>query len=581
VALLKFILRGHWSSAGILFALLLFTSIMEGIGFSLVIPLLQVMLFPTADLAGGNSLQRAIGHISAIVPPDWRLSGLLGLITFVFVLKSLGLASASALTRWFVDTLRMDWLTVAFLAHMKAPYSQVAVQSHGEVLQNIVGETEGASRSVLLLIESAARIIQMTVLVVILLLANWRAALFVLIIGGVAYSLSWRISRRFSLQAGRTRQIIRQRTNDVVSECITGLRTVKLLDIAASRAKQLRHMLRNFRRVDSIFEVISVLPSNMIDLVAVVVGVAVIFFMTTVLGLRIEEAVPTTALFGLVFIRLAGSSGFLFSRGLNITTLLPSLWTVHEMMRISSEQTSGSTPFPGITGDIVFEDVAVGPPGRQPIFDGLSMKISPKGLTAIVGPSGSGKTTLVDLIVRLREPDGGRVLINGRDVREFDVRSLRKRVGYLSQEPQLFNGTVEENLRLGRPDATDAEIVAAAKRAHIHDVVVAMPDDYDTELGRGAVAFSGGQRQRLALARELLRNPALYIFDEPTSALDEEAESVISELINELAQTHPVIIISHRAEIIFGAKVIYRLENGKAVEQSRPEPAKVSAGVAP
>ena len=191
------------------------------------------------------------------------------------------------------------------------------------------------------------------------------------------------------------------------------------------------------------------------------------------------------------------------------------------MMATAPEQTRGSAPFTGFTGGIVFEDITLQPPGRQTIFDGLNMRIAPVGLTAIVGPSGSGKTTLVDLIVRLREPDRGRILVGGRDIREFDVRSLRARVGYLSQDPQLFNGTIAENLLLGRPDATEAEMLQAASRAHVHEFVSAMEKGYATPLGRGGLLLSGGQRQRLALARELLRDPDLYIFDEPTSALDQ------------------------------------------------------------
>jgi len=220
------------------------------------------------------------------------------------------------------------------------------------------------------------------------------------------------------------------------------------------------------------------------------------------------------------------------------------------------------------------------PRGRPTIFDGLNMRIAPKGLTAIVGPSGSGKTTLVDLIVRLREPDRGRVLIGGRDVRDFDVRSLRARVGYLSQDPQLFNATVAENLLLGRPDATEAEMLQAARRAHVHEFVSAMEEGYATPLGRAGLALSGGQRQRLALARELLRNPDLFIFDEPTSALDRETEAIIGELINELSRSHPVVIISHRPDVIFGASVIYRVEQGKAVQMSLPELVQASGGAA-
>jgi len=578
--LLRFTLGRHWPAAGALFLLLLFTSVMEGIGFSLVIPLLQAMLSP-GEIAGGNVLQRALAQVSGLMPQDWRIAGLLALLILVFSLKSLGLIAASGLTRWFVATLRMNWVITVFLATIRAPYSEVAARPHGETLQNIIGETETAARGVLLVIEAAARGIQITVLLTILLLANWQATLFVLVVGAAAFGLSWRNTGRFSTNAGTTRQGIRQRANDVVSESITGLRTVKLLDIAGSRTKQLRQMLRVSRRVDATFEVVSSLPSNMIDLIAAAVGSAVIVFLTMVLGVRIEEAIPTTALFGLVFMRLASASGYLFSRRLHIATSLPSLWVVRDMMMMEPEQTTGSALFTGFKGGIVFEDIVLRPPGRQLIFDGLSMRIAPVGLTAIVGPSGSGKTTLVDLIVRLREPDRGRMLVGGRNIREFAVRSLRARVGYLSQEPQLFNGTVADNLRLGRPDATDAEMLEAARRAHVHGFVSAMEQGYATPLGRGGLLLSGGQRQRLALARELLRNPDLYIFDEPTSALDRETEAVIGELINELSRTHPVVIISHRPDVISGAQVIYRIENGKAVELSLPEFPKASAGGAP
>jgi ABC-type multidrug transport system fused ATPase/permease subunit len=565
--------------AGMLFLLVLFTAIMEGIGFSLVIPLLQAMLSP-GELAGGSVLQRALGHISVLIPQDWRIVGLLGLLIVVFALKSLGLIASSGLTRWFVNTLRMDWLTALFQATMGASYSQVAARSHGETLQNIIGETDTAARAVLQLIELSARIIQVTVLVTILLLTNWQATLFILCIALVAFALSWRNTGRFSLAAGKRRQQIRQQANDIVSESITGLRTVKLLDIAAGRAKQVRRMLRDYRRLDSMFEVISGLPTSMVDLIAVLVGSAVILFMIFGLGLQIEQTIPTTALFGLVFVRLASASGYLFSRRLNITTSLPSLWVVHDMLKTAPEQTPGSVPFTGFTGDIVLEDIVLQPPGRPMIFDGLNMRIPSQGLTAIVGPSGAGKTTLVDLIVRLREPDRGRVLVGGRDGREFDVRSLRARVGYLSQDPQLFNDTVAENLLLGRPGASQAEMLDAARRAHAHDFVSAMEEGYATPLGRAGLALSGGQRQRLALARELLRNPDLFIFDEPTSALDRETETIIAELINELSRSHPVIIISHRPDVIFGASVIYRIEGGKAVEMSLPELVKAAGGAA-
>jgi ABC-type multidrug transport system fused ATPase/permease subunit len=456
----------------------------------------------------------------------------------------------------------------------------VAARPHGEVVQTIIGESDFASRGVLLLVEFSARCIQILVLFVLLLLTNWQTTAFIALLGVIAFGLSWGSTHRFSLETGRSRQVIRRDVSDLVNESITGLRTVKLLDLAAARAKWLRKKLRDYRLVDTKFELASGLPSNMIDLIGVVVGAAVILFMTMGLGLRTEEVLPTVALFGLVFLRLAAAAGYLFSKRLQIASSLPPLRAVYDAMLAAPEQTSGSVPFTGFGGDIVLEDIVLQPPGRPTIFDGLTMRIPPTGLTAIVGPSGAGKTTLVDLIVRLREPDRGRVLIGGRDVREFDLRSLRARVGYLSQDPQLFNGTVTENLLLGRPGASEAEMLEAARRAHVHEFVSAMEEGYATPLGRAGFALSGGQRQRLALARELLRNPDLFIFDEPTSALDRETEAIISELINELSRSHPVVIISHRPDVIFGASVIYRIEQGKAVEMSLPELVKAAGGAA-
>jgi ABC-type multidrug transport system fused ATPase/permease subunit len=579
VRLLVPLVHGHWRYVGIVFAVVLFTAIIEGIGFSLVIPLLQTMLSPGGEIgARGNVLLRIFSEANAIVSPEWRLGALLGLLAVVFLFKSIGLVAAGALTRWFSDTLRMNWATRAYLASMNAPYSQMATRPHGEIVHNILGETEGASRGVLLLIEFSARFIQITVLFILLFLTSWQATLFILSLGAAAFLLSWRPARRFSVHTGKARQAIQHELHDIVTETMAALRTAKLLDIAAVRAKRLRQMFRSYRQVDTKFEIVSSLPSNAIDLIAIIVGAGIIAFMTFGLGLRIEDVVPITALFGLVFLRLAGVASRLFAKQLNIVSSLLSLRTVHELVTMNSEHLSGSIPFPGFRSDIVLENIVLRPPGRASIFDGLCMTIAPRGLAAIVGPSGSGKTTLVDLIVRLREPDGGRVLINGRDIKEFDVRSLRARVGYLSQEPQLFNGTVAENILLGRPDATNGEMRTAAERAHVHDFVSAMPEGYATPLGRGAVTLSGGQRQRLALARELLRNPDLYIFDEPTSALDRESEAVIGELINELSKTRPVIIISHRMDVIVEASVIYQIEHGKAVELSSPEFFSVSSG---
>ena len=571
------LLRGRWRYVSLLFGLFLFTAILEGFGFSLVIPLLQTILPGATDPGGSNLLQRGFASAMERVPSEWRTGGLLALFVVVFLVKSLGMIASAGFARWFVDRLRMDWSTRCFLAYVNAPYAKAVGRSHGEIVQNIIGETNQAASGVLLVILFAARSIQIFVLTLVLLLANWQATIFFLLLAAIGFALTWRSTRVFSLGTGRVRQRIRRQVSEIVNEAINGLRTVKLLEIGGSRAKRLKKILYEYAWLDTKFEVLSGLPSNVKDLLAVIAGCGVIGFMTMVLGLNITEVLPTLSLFGVIFVPLLRAVSDMFAKIAQITTSLPPLNSVYQNLREPPEQLPGGAPLSRISGDIKIEDIVLRPTGRQKIFDGLTLVIPPVGLTAIVGPSGSGKTTLVDLIVRLREPDSGRIFINGRDIREFEVRSLRSRISYMSQEVQLFNGTVAENLRFGRADASDTELVEAVKRAHAYEFIAAMPQGFESPLGRGGVMLSGGQRQRLSLARELLRDPDLYIFDEPTSALDRDAEVIIGELINELSKTHPVIIISHRPDVIFGARIIYRIENGKAVEVDVPGFAKVKA----
>lgn len=568
-------LRGSWGYVFALFGLVLFTSILEGLGFSLVIPLFQSVLSPSGATSGTSLLERGLLNFSQLFPADTRFCWLYGIITVVFAIKGVGLVAISALSRWFVHTLRMKWATSSLLAYLRSSYSVSAARSHGEVVQNIIGETDVSSQAILILVQFAARIIQTVILVSVLLLANWQLTLLVLFLGAVSFVLFRTGLRRYSYDAGKTQQLFRRAIGDIVTEAFLNIRTVKLLALGPLRARRLRKILLDYRRVDTQFETVAELPGNLVDLVAVTFAAGVVFLTTRILGMPIGDVVPTLGLFGLVLLRLASTTGSLMS----VTTLVPSLQVVTEMLNLAPETTSGSVAFPGMQSGIALSGIALHPPDRERVFAGLNMAIEPAGLTAIVGPSGSGKTTLVDLIVRLRDADAGTVAINGRDVRDYDLRSLRKTVSYLAQQPQLFTGTVEENLRLGRMDATDGEIEDAARRAHAHDFIVAMPEGYKTPLGQGGVTLSGGQKQRLALARELLRKPQLYIFDEPTSALDREAEAVITELINELSRTHPVIVISHREDVISGAKAVYRLEDGGAVLAPPKLPGFAAGGV--
>ena len=182
-----------------------------------------------------------------------------------------------------------------------------------------------------------------------------------------------------------------------------------------------------------------------------------------------------------------------------------------------------------------------------------------------MGTSGVGKSTLCSLIPRFYDVSGGRILIDGRDIRDFTVKSLRNNIGIVQQDVYLFTGSVMDNIRYGRPDATEAEIVAAAQNANAHEFIMNLPEGYDTNIGQRGIKLSGGQKQRLSIARVFLKNPPILIFDEATSALDNESERVVQESLEKLAKGRTTFVIAHRLSTIRNAqKILVLTENGIA-----------------
>jgi ATP-binding cassette, subfamily B, bacterial len=221
-----------------------------------------------------------------------------------------------------------------------------------------------------------------------------------------------------------------------------------------------------------------------------------------------------------------------------------------------------------VRGRVEFEDVSFGyDPDAAPILEGISFVAEPGSKVAVVGETGSGKTTLGYLVARLYDVGSGAVRIDGTDVRDLTFESLRSIVGVVSQETYLFHGTVRENLAFARPGATSAEIEAAAKAAQIHDHIQSLPDGYDTVVGERGYRFSGGEKQRLAIARAVLRDPPVLLMDEATSSLDVETERNVQEALDELSQGRTSIAIAHRLSTVRDADLILVLDHGRMVER--------------
>ncbi|MEV5430878.1 ABC transporter ATP-binding protein [Streptomyces sp. NPDC052701] len=277
----------------------------------------------------------------------------------------------------------------------------------------------------------------------------------------------------------------------------------------------------------------------------------------------------------------------LLSTGVQIQASLALFQRIFEYLDLPIDITERADPvrLDRVKGEIRFENVTFhydGPgaggghgtgkaDGGGPVLDGIDITVPAGGSLAIVGPTGAGKSTLGYLVPRLYDVTGGRVTLDGVDVRDLDFDTLARAVGVVSQETYLFHASVADNLRFAKPGATDEELYRAAKAAQIHDHIASLPDGYDTVVGERGHRFSGGEKQRLAIARTILRDPPVLILDEATSALDTRTEAAVQEAIDALSANRTTLTIAHRLSTVRGADQIVVLDSGRAVERGTHE----------
>jgi ATP-binding cassette subfamily B protein len=232
-----------------------------------------------------------------------------------------------------------------------------------------------------------------------------------------------------------------------------------------------------------------------------------------------------------------------------------------------------------LTGEIRFEHVSFGYEAHKLVLDNINLTIHPGETVAFVGPSGAGKTTICSLVPRFYEPLSGRIAVDGSDIRELTLASLRRNIGIVQQDVFLFGGTIRDNIVYGRLDATDDEINEAARRARLDEMIAQLPEGLDTVIGERGVKLSGGQKQRLAIARMFLKNPPILILDEATSALDTETERAIQASLAELSVGRTTLVIAHRLATIQNADRIVVVDETGIAEQGRHQELVTSGGI--
>ena len=296
-------------------------------------------------------------------------------------------------------------------------------------------------------------------------------------------------------------------------------------------------------------------------LVVVVAGVLIIGYKQLDIGSLMGYAVLMQQA-GVFFVKIG-------TLHLRVQQSLAALGRILEVMAREPDvkEAPNAVALPPVQGRVTFRGVSFRYSEGEEVLQDITLEIAPGEMVALVGPSGAGKTSLANLVMRLYDPTEGAIEIDGYDLRGVTFLSLRSQIGLVPQETVLFGGTIRENILYGRMEATEDEVIAAAKAANAHDFIAALPQGYDSEVGERAVRLSGGQRQRLAVARALLKDPRILILDEATSSLDAESEALVQEALERLMLGRTTLVIAHRLSTIRKANRILVLSEGRLVEQ--------------
>ncbi|MER5303835.1 ABC transporter ATP-binding protein [Streptomyces lasiicapitis] len=454
----------------------------------------------------------------------------------------------------------------------------------GEVQSRIANDIGGMQATVTSTATSLVSNLTSVIATVVAMLAlDWRLTVVSLLLLPVFAWISRRVGReRKKIATERQKQMAAMAATVTESLSVSGI----LLGRTMGRADSLTRSFEEESRQLVDLEVRSNMAGRWRMAVITIVMAAMPAVIYWSAGLAFQMGGPTVSIGTLVaFVSLQQGlfrpTVSLLSTGVQIQTSLALFQRIFEYLDLPIDISERRDPvrLETIKGEVRFENVSFsydehegrdehdGHDERAPVLDGIDLTVPAGGSLAVVGPTGSGKSTLSYLVPRLYDVTGGRVTLDGVDVRDLDFDTLARGVGVVSQETYLFHASVAENLRFAKPDATDEEMHAAARAAQIHDHIAALPDGYDTVVGERGHRFSGGEKQRLAIARTILRDPPVLILDEATSALDTRTEHAVQQAIDALSANRTTLTIAHRLSTVRDADQIVVLDSGRTAER--------------
>jgi subfamily B ATP-binding cassette protein MsbA len=544
-------------------------ALFNGISTALIVPVVLSFLGQdVTNLQGAPPILQKLLSIFDGVPETYRLILMTAAVLLAIILKNVTSYTASLvstyLSRSLVNGMRLEGLQLLLKVDIDYFYKHKV----GDLINQINQEVSRTSNAIRIAIRMFATAINILVYVGILLLISWEltlAATGLLLL--VTLSNQYFIKR--AKQFGRVLSDKSRAYSSALIELLSGIRLIKSIGNEDYEYKRIELLIRerekaelesqaNFSAISPINEVLGIIT------ILAIVALGRIFFNDQLNSL---SAILLTYL--VIFFRLLPFVGQLNGARSEFANAAPSAEIVADFMRQDNKpfMVKGDFLYTKLKEGIAFKDISFAYPGNKDlVLDQVNLWL-PKGTTlALVGASGAGKSTLADLLPRFYDPRQGCIVLDGKDLREYDLRTLRKSMGIVSQDTFLFNNSIRYNIAYGQEDVTDEEVMAAAKRANAYEFIEQLPHKFETEVGDRGVMLSGGQRQRLAIARALLRNPDILVLDEATSALDTVSERLVQQAIEELCRDRTTLVIAHRLSTVQKADQIAVLDKGRVVE---------------
>ena len=502
------------------------------------------------------------------------------LITYILISFGLTVASSligvaeSYLNTWIAQHISYDMRNQMYRHLQKMSQRFFTSTSQGDIITRMTGDISGVESIITSSFTGIlSNVLTLTVAVIAMFQKNWILALLGLVIVPL-FTLPTRMAGKTRWKLAGEAQACNDEINGILNETlsVSGQLLVKLFGrekdeynrYQEANGRMIRLNIRERMAGRWFFVILTTLTSIGPMLLYLVGG---ILMMRYDANLSVGDITVLVALLG----RMYGPVNSLLNMQVEWIRSMAMFTRIFEYFDMKPEIENPEHPVHPSTvkGEVDFEHVSFAYESDRTILKDVHFTLHSGDCIAIVGPSGSGKSTIVNLIPRLWDVQSGCVRFDGVDVRQMDLNELRSRIGVVTQETYLFNGTIRDNLLYARPDATEADLVAACKKANIYDFIQKQPDGFDTMVGNRGLKLSGGEKQRLSIARVLLKDPALLIFDEATSALDSISESLIQQAINPLIESRTSILIAHRLSTILAADEILVVKDGRIAERGK------------